>query len=113
MAVTLRAFQPRGGWPAVNSVRIWEKSYELRRRLLRGFFLRRGSASEDAEDLAQVYLRLLRSTGEDADAVENPEAYLFVAPTWRATCARAVVAAAAGRRRPAGRSAEKRRRHRR
>ena len=62
----------------MNSVRIWEKSYALRRRLLRGFFLRRGSASEDAEDLAQeVYLRLLRSTGEDADAVENPEAYLF------------------------------------
>ncbi|WP_303638687.1 MULTISPECIES: RNA polymerase sigma factor [Stenotrophomonas] len=62
----------------MNSVRIWEKSYELRRRLLRGFFLRRGSASEDAEDLAQeVYLRLLRSTGEDAAAIENPEAYLF------------------------------------
>ena len=62
----------------MNSVRIWEKSYALRRRLLRGFFLRRGSASEDAEDLAQeVYLRLLRSTGEDADAVDNPEAYLF------------------------------------
>ena len=41
-------------------------------------FLRRGSAREDAEDLAQeVYLRLLRSTGEHADAVENPEAYLF------------------------------------
>ncbi len=25
----------------------------------------------------EVYLRLLRSTGEHADAVENPEAYLF------------------------------------
>ncbi|TGQ74193.1 RNA polymerase subunit sigma, partial [Mesorhizobium sp. M8A.F.Ca.ET.207.01.1.1] len=62
----------------MNSVRIWEQRYELRRRLLRGFFLRRGSAREDAEDLAQeVYLRLLRSTGEHADAVENPEAYLF------------------------------------
>ncbi|OBU64855.1 RNA polymerase subunit sigma [Stenotrophomonas maltophilia] len=62
----------------MNSVRIWEKGYELQRRLLRGFFLRRGSASEDAEDLAQeVYLRLLRSTGEHADMVENPEAYLF------------------------------------
>nr|WP_206149839.1 sigma-70 family RNA polymerase sigma factor [Stenotrophomonas pavanii] len=71
-------FQPAEGWPAVNSVRIWEQRYELRRPLLRGFFLRRGSAREDAEDLAQeVYLRLLRSTGEHADAVENPEAYLF------------------------------------
>lgn len=62
----------------MNSVRIWEKSYVLRRRLLRGFFLRRGSQAADAEDLAQeVYLRLLRSTGEDAAAIENPEAYLF------------------------------------
>lgn len=62
----------------MNSVRIWEKSYALRRRLLRGFFLRRGSQAADAEDLAQeVYLRLLRSTGEDAAAIENPEAYLF------------------------------------
>ncbi|UYB51072.1 sigma-70 family RNA polymerase sigma factor [Xanthomonas sp. AM6] len=62
----------------MSSVRIWEKSYELRRRLLRGFFLRRGSPTEDAEDLAQeVYLRLLRSTGENAEAVANPEAYLF------------------------------------
>ncbi len=108
MAVTLRGF-PASGWLAGREQReIWEKSYALRRRLLRGFFLRRGSASEDAEDLAQeVYLRLLRSTGEDADAVENPEAYLFtVALTWRASMRARVVAAAAGRRRPAGRSAE-------
>ena len=62
----------------MNSVRIWEKGYELRRRMLRGFFLRRGSPTEDAEDLAQeVYVRLLRSTGEHADAIDNPEAYLF------------------------------------
>ena len=74
----------------MNSVRIWEKSYQLRRRLLRGFFLRRGSASEDAEDLAQeVYLRLLRSTGEDADAVENPEAYLFTVAANRRASMRA------------------------
>ena len=66
MVVTLRGFPASGCWPAVNSVRIWEKSYALRRRLLRGFFLRRGSASEDAEDLAQeVYLRLLRATGDE------------------------------------------------
>ncbi len=66
------------GWAVVNSVRIWEKSYALRCRLLRGFFLRRGSHAADAEDLAQeVYLRLLRSTGENAEAIENPEAYLY------------------------------------
>jgi len=62
----------------VSSVRIWEKSYALRRRLLRGFFLRRGSHAADAEDLAQeVYLRLLRSTGDNAEAIANPEAYLY------------------------------------
>jgi len=62
----------------VNSQRIWEKSFDLRRRLLRGFFVRRGAAHADAEDLAQeVYLRLLRTTGEHAAAIENPEAYLF------------------------------------
>lgn len=62
----------------MSSVRIWETSYALRRRLLRGFFLRRGSQGEDAEDLAQeVYLRLLRSTGENAAAIANPEAYLY------------------------------------
>jgi len=63
---------------SVSSVRIWEKSYQLRHRLLRGFFLRRGSHAEDAEDLAQeVYLRLLRTTGDNAEAVANPEAYLY------------------------------------
>lgn len=62
----------------MSSVRIWEKSYALRRRLLRGFFLRRGSHAADAEDLAQeVYLRLLRSTGDNAEAIANPEAYLY------------------------------------
>lgn len=62
----------------MNSVRIWEKSYALRCRLLRGFFLRRGSHAADAEDLAQeVYLRLLRRTGDNAEAIANPEAYLF------------------------------------
>ncbi|WP_185826618.1 RNA polymerase sigma factor [Xanthomonas sp. SI] len=62
----------------MSSVRIWEKSYQLRHRLLRGFFLRRGSHAEDAEDLAQeVYLRLLRTTGDNAEAVANPEAYLY------------------------------------
>ncbi|MBB5877888.1 RNA polymerase sigma factor [Xanthomonas sp. 3498] len=62
----------------MSGARVWEKSYALRGRLLRGFFLRRGSHAEDAEDLAQeVYLRLLRSTGENAEAVANPEAYLY------------------------------------
>lgn len=62
----------------VNSASIWERSYTLRHRLLRGFFLRRGSHDHDTEDLAQeVYLRLLRSSGENADAIANPEAYLY------------------------------------
>ncbi|MCD9088675.1 sigma-70 family RNA polymerase sigma factor [Stenotrophomonas sp. SY1] len=62
----------------MNSARIWEQGYELRRRLLRGFFLRRGSHTEDAEDLAQeVYVRLLRRGDDNAQAIDNPEAYLF------------------------------------
>lgn len=62
----------------MKSARIWEQGYELRRRLLRGFFLRRGSHADDAEDLAQeVYLRLLRRSGDDAEAIANPEGYLF------------------------------------
>jgi len=71
-------FRSAGRFDVVNGARIWEASYALRRRLLRGFFLRRGSHADDAEDLAQeVYLRLLRSTSERDRAIANPEAYLY------------------------------------
>ena len=43
---------------------------------LRAFFARRVSAKDDAPDMVQeVYLRMLRV--KDADALRNPEAYLF------------------------------------
>jgi RNA polymerase sigma factor (sigma-70 family) len=53
-----------------------ERLFEQHRAALQGFFARRVRIKQDAPDLVQeVYLRMLRV--KDADALRNPEGYLF------------------------------------
>jgi RNA polymerase sigma factor (sigma-70 family) len=53
-----------------------ERLFARHRAALQAFFYRRVRAKDDAADLVQeVYLRMLRV--KDADAIKNPEGYLF------------------------------------
>jgi RNA polymerase sigma factor (sigma-70 family) len=53
-----------------------ERLFARHRAALQAFFYRRVKAKDDAADLVQeVYLRMLRV--KDADAIKNPEGYLF------------------------------------
>ncbi|ALN88637.1 RNA polymerase sigma factor, sigma-70 family protein [Lysobacter capsici] len=55
----------------------WARIFAQQTPVLRGFFKRRG-ANDEAEDLVQeTWLRLLRAQQAQADAIDNPEAYMF------------------------------------
>jgi RNA polymerase sigma-70 factor (ECF subfamily) len=57
-----------------------ERLFSEHRHALEAFFHRRLRARQDAADLVQeVYLRMLRV--KDADAIHNPEGYLFTVAT--------------------------------
>ena len=57
-----------------------ERLFAEHRNALQAFFYRRIKAKHDAADLVQeVYLRILRV--KDADAIRNPEGYLYAVAT--------------------------------
>lgn len=60
-----------------EQARGWARMFAQQAPVLRGFFMRRG-ANDEAEDLVQeTWLRLLRAQQGQAEAIDNPEAYMF------------------------------------